>query len=576
MLGFEGCLKSKLLDQDPQQNISDATYWNTTNDLKLYVNNLYQRLPVYFEYQSLGPYSVDDNSDNMVFGQYNQRLNGETVVPASGGGWSYGDWSDIRSVNYFLDNYSHVQDPINSYATYVGEAYFFKAYFYFDKLKAFGALPWLNKAPSTDDTVSLLMARLPRNVVVDSILADLDKAIEYLLPKGQADPMRINKEFAVGFKSRVALYEGTWEKYHEGDPFGVSGQDGSSLLKIAAEAAGMVIQSGKYALDNKGQPNGYWALFNQTNYSQSNEVMFWRQYSFEDQIIHHWNSYSSGGAYRGITKSLVDAYLCADGKPIAVSSLYQGDDSLSLVVKDRDPRLAQTIYTPGDIIYSAATYPSGQDYVFKAPLLNDPGEEQSITGYQLYKSHSVDYNQGAGSLQASTIGLLYMRYAEVLLNYAEAKAELGILTQADLDESINVLRDRVNMPHLRIGDIASDPNWQFPHLSPLINEVRRERRVELACEGFRLDDIFRWAAADKLIHGWKPLGAKWKQWATVFPGMEVGKDVFLNKDGYIEPFKNVTTMQEGYNFDIDRDYLLPIPDQEITLNPNLIQNPGWE
>lgn len=576
MLGLGGCLKSKLLDQNPQQNISDATYWNTTNDLKLYVNNLYQRLPVYFEYQSLGPYSVDDNSDNMVFGQYNQRLNGETVVPASGGGWSYGDWSDIRSVNYFLDNYSHVQDPFNSYATYVGEAYFFKAYFYFEKLKAFGALPWLNKAPTTNDTISLMMTRLPRNVVVDSILADLDKAIDYLSPKGQAYPMRVNKEFAMGFKSRVALYEGTWEKYHEGDPFGVTGQDGTSLLKVAADAAGMVIQSGKYALDNKGQPNGYWALFNQTDYSQSNEVMFWRRYSFDDQIIHHWNSYSSGGAYRGVTKSLVDAYLCTDGKPISVSSLYKGDDTLDLVVKDRDPRLAQTIYTPGDIIYSAATYPSGQDYVFKAPLVNVPGEEQSITGYQLYKSHSTDYNQGAGSLQASTTGAIYMRYAEVLLNYAEAKAELGTLTQEDLDKSINLLRDRVNMPHLRIGDIESDPNWQFPHLSPQINEVRRERRVELACEGFRLDDIFRWAAAGSLIHGWKPLGAKWTQWATVFPSMEVGKDIFLNKDGYIEPFKNVTTMQQGYNFDIDRDYLLPIPEQEITLNPNLTQNPGWE
>ena len=135
LAGLSGCLKSKLLDQNPQTSISDATYWHTVNDLKLYANNFYQKLPSYIGvWGTMGPYSEEDNTDNMVYGQYNSRLNGENTIPASGGGWAYGDWANIRDVNYFLANYTKVTEPFNSIATYVGEAYFFRAYFYFSKL----------------------------------------------------------------------------------------------------------------------------------------------------------------------------------------------------------------------------------------------------------------------------------------------------------------------------------------------------------------------------------------------------------------------------------------------------------
>lgn len=576
LAGLSGCLKSKILDQNPQTSISDATYWHTANDLKLYTNNFYNQLPSYIGvWSTVGPYTEDDNTDNMVFGGYNTRLNGENTIPASGGGWSYGDWSNIRNVNYFLDNYDKVSDPFSAISTYVGEAYYFRAYFYFSKLKSFGNLPWINKPLTTNDTSFLMAPVLSRNIIVDSIISDLDKASSMLLAKGSAEPMRIYKEFAQGFKSRVALYEGTWEKYHKNDPFGAPGQDGTQFLQIASNAADSVINSDKFALDNVGVTNGYWSLFNQNDYSGSKEVMFWRAYNFQDLITQHWNQYSSAGADRGITKSLVDAYLCTDGQPISVSPLYKGDDSLNTVIQNRDPRLAQTIYTPGDIIFSAATYPSGQAFVFKYPALDAGGETRNVTGYQLYKSHTLDYNQAFDINQDGITGLIFMRYAEVLLNSAEAKAELGTITQADLDQTINLLRDRVGMPHLMLASIVTDPNWKFPSLSPIINEVRRERRVELSCEGYRFDDIMRWAAADKLIEGWKPLGAKWNQWATVITDMTVGQDVYLNPQGYIEPFQKVTTMPNGYQFNVNRDYLLPIPTRELTLNSNLKQNPGW-
>lgn len=574
--GLTGCLKSNLLDQNPQTEISDANFWHTSNDLKLYVNNFYQQLPSYRAWASIGIYSEDDNTDNMVAGAYNERLNGEGTVPASGGGWGYGDWSAIRDVNYFLENYNKVQEPFSTLSTYVGEAYFFRAWFYFDKLKSFGALPWINVSLTTNDTAYLMAPRLPRNVIVDSILADLDQAITLLKPMGAAAKLRIYKEFAQGFKSRVALYEGTWEKYHKDDPFGVPGQDGAGYLQVAASAAEAVLNSGKFALDNMHEPDGYRKLFNQTDYSGSKEVMFWRKYSYDDLITHHWNQYSSNGANRGITKSLVDAYLCTDGKPLGVSPLYKGDDSLSLMVENRDPRLQQTIYIPGAVIFSAATYPTGQALLFQYPALNAGGEIRNITGYQLYKSHSLDYNQAYNINQDGITGLIFMRYAEVLLNYAEAKAELGTVTQADLDKTVNLLRDRVDMPHLVLGSITPDPAWKFPALSPVINEVRRERRVEFACEGYRYDDIMRWAAADELIVGWKPLGARWQQWAAVFPDMTVGEDVYVNDEGYIEPFQNITTMKNGYGFNTGRDYLLPLPVRETTLNPNIKQNPGWQ
>jgi len=577
MLGsLSGCLKSKLLDQNPQTSISDATYWHTANDLKLYTNNFYQKLPSYIgQWGTLGPYSEDDNTDNMVYGGYNTQLNGERTVPASGGGWSYSDWSNIRDVNYFLLNYNKVSEPFSAISTYVGEAYFFRAWFYFSKLQSFGNLPWINKPLTTNDTSFLIAPVLSRNVIVDSILSDLNNAVATLLPKGSAENMRLYKEYAQAFKSRVALYEGTWEKYHKNDAFGVPGQDGTKFLQIAANAADSVINSGKFALDNVGVADGYWSLFNQTDYSGSKEIMFWRAYSFEDLITQHWNQYSSSGANRGVTKSMVDAYLCTDGQPIAVSPLYEGDDSLNLVVANRDPRLKQTIYTPGDMIFSASTYPTGQALLFQTPALADGGETRSITGYQLYKSHSLDYNQAFDVNQDGITGLIFMRYAEVLLNAAEAKAELGTITQEDLDQTINLLRDRVGMPHLVLGSIVTDPNWKFPSLTPVINEVRRERRVELSCEGFRFDDIMRWAAADELIVGWKPLGAKWSQWATVITKITVGKDIYLNPQGYIEPFQKVATMPNGYQFNINRDYLSPIPTRELTLNPNLKQNPGW-
>ncbi len=570
---FTSCEKD-FLERTPQSDISDADYWHTVNDLRLYVNGFYNTLPSYRGFGNFGIYSLDDSqgSDNMVNYQYSQALNGERTLPSSGGGWSYGNWNNIRDVNYFLDNYQRVDGDPAEVNKYVGEALFFKAWYYYDKLQNFGDLPWLSSALTTNDSTELKQPRLSRHVVVDSMLTILDRAIDYLPEKGGSgyENFRVYKELAALFQSRIALYEGTWEKYHAGTPYGVSGKDGSVFLEKAVEAANYVINSGKFSLDNVGEPNGYWKLFNQIDYSNSSEIMFWRRYDATDGIFTYWARYMRLGGGRGITKSLVESYLCTDGKPIATSSLYQGDQTLIDVVTNRDPRLNQTIQVNDGEHYLTEGTP------FEHPAWGNAAEDNNYTGYQIYKGLNISEDQqkiGQGSQ-----GLIYFRYAEALLNLAEAKAELGTISQADIDNTINLLRDRVGMAHLNMGNITHDPNWLFPSLSPIINEIRRERRVEFAAEGYRHDDIWRWAAADELIKGWIPKGAKRQQFIDNADPDDINliKEQFpIDASGYISPYKNNVIGSGGFNFNLGRDYLLPIPTNQLQLNPNLTQNPGW-
>lgn len=565
-----GSCTKNFLDETPNTNISDADFWKSSNDLKLYANGYYNTmLPAYGDYYQVGFYGHDADlgSDNMIKNVYSNILNGETILPTTGGGWA---WGNLRTLNYFLDNYSRVNDSWDNLKTYIGETYFFRATFYFNMLKSFGDLPWINKTLSVTDTAMLYAPRLARNIIADSILQDLDRAIEYLPSRANAEESRLNKQIAQLFASRVALFEGTWEKYHAGTDFGVPGQNGAEFLQKAADLAGDLIDNpAGYAIANMGVPDGYLSLFNQADYSSSTEIMFWRKFDNAQGLSHRWYLFVPLGLDRGITRNMVEDYLCADGLPVALSPLYKGDVTLADVVENRDPRLAQTIFTPGRAITTNRAG-NAPDIIFTKP--DFPNSANTPTGYQLLKGHMT---VAAQQVENSTQPIFYFRFAESLLNYAEARAELGTLTQADVDKTINVLRNRVNMPALQLDDITVDPNWIFPALSGVINEVRRERRVELACEGFRHDDIYRWAAADELILNWKPKGAKLAQWNGEY-SQEVINKYAVDDEGYIEYFKNIPAMATGYKFKLERDYLLPIPSDQFVLNPGLGENnPGW-
>jgi hypothetical protein len=575
---LSSCQKD-ILEQTPETNISDADYWKTANDLKLYANNFYNNmLPNYNGWGSTGIYGLDaEGSDNMISTTYSSSLNGERVVPGNGGGYGdYADWSALRNVNYLLANYAKVAEPFDAVQRYVGEALFFRAYFYFDKLKRFGDLPWIN-IPLNTLSEEVFSERLPRNVVVDSIMNDLDKAITYLPTKGSAEASRVNKEIAMLFQARIALFEGTWEKYHAGTVFGVQGADGRKFLEKAATASALLLEnSGGYGLTEFLDDNGYWSLFNQVNYTSNNEVMLWRAFDLGLNLGHRWHRYSNTGAGRGVTKDLVDAYLCIDGRSIESSELYQGDATLSAVVTNRDPRLRQTIYVPDGTHVITNNRPGGEASVhFEYPTFDVANENKSLTGYQVYKGHNPDYNQ---QQDLGTTGQIIFRFAEAHLIYAEAKAELGQFSQSDADRSINLLKRRVGMPNLIIGAVIDEPNKEFADIGPLLNEIRRERRVELACEGYRSDDLFRWAAIDEKIKGWKPKGAKRSQWEVAGVPKNIAdavKSFPVDAENYIEYYQNVGALGAGYQFDLGRDYLSPIPLDQISLNPKIKQNPGW-
>jgi hypothetical protein len=574
LLALTSCEKD-FLERSPEVNISDGEFWKSKNDLKLYANNFYNNfLPSYQGFMTQGIYGLDadEGTDNMVHLNFNGNiLNGERIVPSSGGGWSINEWSRIRNVNYFLQNYTKSTENFEVIKEHVGEAHYFRALLYFDLLKKFGDLPWIDMALTPSDADLLKAPRVSRAIITDNILVDLDKAVLYLPTKSGASSNRIYREIAMALQARIALYEGTWEKYHAGTVFGVTGSNGEKYLNKAATVSKAIMDSGYFDLDNKttGANRGYWSVFNQSNYDSSKEVMFWRRYDVASNFTTRWAQYSSLGTGKGLTKSLVDDYLCIDGKPISTSSLYQGDETLVDIVKNRDPRLNQSIYVNDNLHPRTNNRPGGApNNEFTYPIVDQATEDNCSTGFMRYKGAEPNYVKQFNGMGDQ--GLIFFRYAEVLLIHAEAKAELGTITQADLDVTINKLRARVSMPNLVIGSIVTDPNWGFPALSPLINEVRRERRIELAVEGFRHDDIWRWAGADELIIGKKPLGAKKAQWTGV-PNIDIYK---TDANGYVEPYKNVAAMAAGYKFRADRDYLLPIPLNQITL-AGYTQNPNW-
>jgi len=572
---FTVSCKKDFLERYPLDELSPRDLFKNPEELQLFANRFYTLLPAHQGY--FNTFMIDKNSDNLVPAIFDPRLGGTRTLPssASEGGWV---WSDIRQANYFLvhcDSAKGAQADINQY---IGEVRFFRAFLYFDKVKTFGDVPWIVQPLSTSSP-ELFYPRTSRKIVVDSIIADLDKAISLLYPASNAPESRINKEVALLFKARVCLYEGTWEKYHAGTLFGVTGSDGSQFLQEAAETAGQLIQGNRFSLYQGTPGQEYWSLFNPLDYAGNPEIMLWKKFDLGLQVVNNVSRIMSGaGGNIGLSKSLIDSYLCTDGKPRSVSPSFLGYDSMQLEVTNRDPRLAQTLFLKGYERVNNA--PEGSlNQKFDLPALDGAGEFRNTTGYALYKGVNPDFtNQGNNDVGVQ--GSIIFRYAEALLIFAEAKAELGTITQADIDNSINLLRDRVGMIHLDMNNITSDPNWDFPNLSPIINEIRRERRIELACEGTRWDDLARWRAhhllVGKRLKGAKYLGTNLEGAYKDFlgnPSIFIGVNLFVDANGFIDPYQQV--LPNGYGFNPDRDYLSPIPTDELTLNSNLVQNPGW-
>ncbi|HMR17921.1 MAG TPA: RagB/SusD family nutrient uptake outer membrane protein [Sphingobacterium sp.] len=565
---FASC-DSNFLERYPQSEISPQVFFNTESDLELYTNSFYTYLPG-------NNIPTDDfSSDNVNVSGLDELVAGlrRVTSDAASAGWT---WSALYNINYFLEHYDKPSVPEEARNHYGGIARFFRAYFYFEKVKRFGDVPWYDKPLNLGDP-GLYKARDSREMIVSAIVEDLNFAINNV--RAAKTPGRINRWAALALKSRVLLFEGTFRKYHP--EFGLE-SSANALLQEAADAADLFIRTSPYRLA-QGDPNTVYLNLFASETPNSDEYILTRLYGRDVNMSHPTNDIftSATRGNPGLTKSLIDSYLRSNGQPFSSLPNYQ-EIPYWEEVKNRDPRLAQTIRTPG---YTRIGAP-------ETPLL--PDYANALTGYQ-----NIKFVTEVGSA-ASFNPMPIFRHAEILLNYAEALAELNKLTQAEANRSINLLRDRVGMPRITVSSVTTDPQLADLYngvdgrtLDPLILEVRRERRVELAMEGFRYYDLMRWKQGRLLArtfygayypgkgtfdldgNGTNDIGVVDVRPSPPVSGVQyfiLGSDRALSGSdrGNIIIHPNIEKV-----FDENKDYLYPLPINELLLNPQLEQNPGW-
>jgi hypothetical protein len=611
MLLMASC-EDDFLERIPKDSLSEESFFNTANDLKTYVNGLYSIMPRY-DYQggAFGAINYRDMDADVqitarnITGSLDQRAS-DGLAPQNSGAWN-NSFTQIRRANFFLDNYQKVNPRDLAANHFIGEGYFFRALHYYNFMVGFGDVPIILRPLNMSDLEELYRPRNSRYDVAKQIIKDLDSAIVNLDWKGEGEAKsgRINKEAALVMKARVALFEGTWEYYHgrEGTEFAVQGQDGTEFLEMIEPAIQQLINHQGAVIYEDGGPfnEPYNQLFAIED-GHSVEGVFWfRDYttSLIDRS-HNFYGKASGTGRVAITRRQVGMYLDSDGVPQELSE--KDLTTLNEMGQNLDPRFRQTIWTPDRGPLSAIPGRGAQgDEALRYPPISDAMDYYTSTGFRTWKGAVLDASQFRAGEQDD----IFIRYAEGLLALAEAKAILGTITQDDLDKTVNVLRGRVDMVPMSLVEVNSwnityDASEGFdPSASNIVNEIRRERTVELALEGFRLEDLKRWAAFEDAINGYKPKGA-WLQefldyfndpdtlasdgWAgTIDLSLVEGEDCATFDDGLINPYFQSTQFQEGgegFWIDENRDYLNPVPKSEIQLyeenGVTLTQNPGWQ
>ena len=580
--GTAGC--SDMLDEYPLDAISPETYYNNADELRSATNQFYGMFP-----GAASGYT--ESADVVCIFNLPAEVQGIRTVPTSGGGWN---WEYLRAVNFYL-SHSVRCDDVDAREHFDGIARFFRAYFYFEKVKRFGEVPWFDRELSSTDP-ELFRPRDSRDFIMDKILDDLTYAINNISDK--KDLYNVTHWTALALKSRICLFEGTFRKYH-----GIPGYE--KFLNECATASQLFIDNAPYAIYQTGaQP--YRDLFSSMNAIEE-EVILARDYDRSQNVMHEANANTLSPTYGrpGMNKKIVNSYLMTNGDRFTDQPGYETMQYYD-EMQNRDPRLTQTVVGPGYMRINS-------------DAVSSPNFGASTTGYQITKW--VTDASGDGYLGSSNDYILF-RAAEVYLNYAEAKAELGTLTQEDLKISIKKIRDRVGMPNIDMlaANANPDPYLCAPETGyrnvtgpnkGVILEIRRERTIELCLEGHRYYDIIRWKEGKMFEQPF--LG-------MYFPGLTQGSgdnryDVFDMNDGiagdkekvdiciYTGKKPSVKNIRKFYKLgeefvltdgdkgniichDIekeprqwreDRDYLYPIPTQERLLsNGTLSQNPNWD
>lgn len=578
ILSITACEK---LDQEPQSTTSKPAVFGSENGLQLYSNSFYSILPG-------NSTSLDAMSDYLAVKSVSNFIQEGAFAPNLSSGWS---WGDLRNINYFIANNVDPKLSPEVRKNYTALARFFRAYFYFEKVKRFGDVPWINKPLAVNDP-ALYAGRDSRTLVMDSVLADLDYAIANLRINNESSRSTITKDVANALKSRICLFEGTFRKYHT--QLNLQGTS-ATWLNHAAAASKAVMDRNAYTINTNGGPGVSYRLVFTSNAPVATEVLL---ASISDQTLNVLNDanwwWTSGtyGAKASFTRTFINTYLNIDGTPFTSNPNYP-TMLFKDEVKNRDLRLKQTIRL-GD--YKRI---SGGVQVPAPPLFS-----YTFTGYQPIKWTLDDMYYDAGSLNTNSIAMF--RYAEILLNYAEAKAELGTLTDSEWASTIGTLRRRAGITGgLNTKPTVADPylvaNY-FPGISdPSILEIRRERGIELSLEGHRFNDILRWKRGELMQQEWNGfyvpalntamdlnedgiLDVAFYQGAKPTPGVAgvTYVDVSATISGKVnsQKLKNGTSGELTWMTEISRKwndklYLYPIPQADLLLNPKLGQNPGW-
>ena len=582
ILPFSSC--SDFLDREPITKPEAGNFLTGAIQVENYINGLYMTLPSFSKF-GLGVRSEEKNSDNIIAEKYDARLHGQNNQFSGASDWQTG-YQNLRKVNYFFHNYKVPEAQENEdVLSLKGEAYFLRAYWHFDLLKKFGSIPVMDAFWDENATIAgLQIPAKTRNEVARFILSDLVEAKNLLHSRGKYSGIRINKEAAMVLAMNVALYEGTWEKYHSSDDFASSTNESNYFLGEVINWGNELFGCG-IDLYKTGQNPGdaFAALFNSKDLSGMGEVLLWRKYSSDEGVFHDVNGNLKAGVVdsegaAGITQSLVDNYLNADGTFIDPTNEKFKD--FKETFEGRDPRLIQTVMNEGAKFASAITatpmhleeYTDEKKNTISPPKLAGDGNTRSLTGYHIRLGIDTTFVSGNGET-----ALPIIRYAEGLLAYAEAAAELEMWSDDIANKTLKALRERAGVKYLAPAKDANFTDFGYA-LTPVLQEIRRERRSELALQGFRLDDLMRWKA-DKLIVGKRGKGAYVGDESILFKSYSPDKQkrirerLTLDDNKWADPMAG--TLPSGYQFHADRDYLLPIPPSELELNKKLKQNPKW-
>lgn len=542
---------SDFLEREPISSVTPDQYFTTQDQFGAYAISHYQGLFSAHGGYNMGIGMGDNNTDNAITGFSNSYfVPGQWKVPEESNTWNFGT---IRSVNYFFEKaypkYESGEVTGGDLEHYVGEMHFLRAWTYFTYLKYFGDFPIITEVlPDKQDVLIEKSVRQPRNLVARFILEELDKAIAMLKDQGAFSNNRINKQVAQLVKSRVALYEASFERYHQGTGRvpGDANWPGKRVhpnftLDVNAEvdfflteamAAAKAVADHITLTENTGviNPptnaqgygfNPYFEMFGQEDLSGVSEVLMWKAYGATNSftISHGAPAWVQSGSGSGLLKTYMESFLMADGRPWYAASTeapYMGDKTFDDVKANRDGRLQLFVFGESDFLPYHTQQTAGEPQYFKAHPVSNRGEMKDVTGYRLRKFGCYDQAQNVWGKANSTTGCIIFRGAEAYLNYMEACYMKNNRLDADADKYWRAIRRRAKVAedyNVTIANTDMSKETDFAKYSgdqlvdaTLLN-IRRERRCEFIGEDMRWNDLMRWRSMDQMLtHKFIPEG----------------------------------------------------------------------